>query len=62
MIGEVSRNLFHSKIFCSNESGSKLSSGTIRRTPHAWPFKFGAPFVGTFNKHIKEAMSGTRLV
>jgi hypothetical protein len=64
LIGEISSHLLHSKKYCSDyykkpfKQLIHFSTHNFGMTPHAWPLKIGAPFVDSFNKHIKQTMSG----
>jgi hypothetical protein len=64
VVGEISRHLLHTKKYCSDyykkpfKQLINFSTHNFGMTPHAWPLKIGAPFVDSFNKHIKQTMSG----
>jgi hypothetical protein len=64
VFGEISRHLLHTKKYCSDyykkpfKQLINFSTHSFGMTPHAWPLKIGAPFVDSFNKHIKQTMSG----
>nr|XP_015838136.1 PREDICTED: uncharacterized protein LOC107398477 [Tribolium castaneum] len=64
LAGEKSRNLYHTKLFCSHyyqkppQNLELFSAKTFVLIPYAWAFRLGTPFVDSFNSGIKQMMSG----
>lgn len=50
--------MFHAKTICLEKTLGYISSKRFLKTAFAWPFRSGVPFVGAFNKRIRQLIRG----